>query len=103
MQKHLVPVNYATGTSGDVVALGLSLVSTRGGGGTREEERRRDEGTAEGGMEVALATGGKAAGVLVGVSKRRKSKAGRSRWKCGRQARLSMAQWCNWCLLPRPS
>ena len=54
MQKHLVPVNYATGTSGDVVALGLSLVSPRGGGGTREEERRRDEGTAEGGMEVAL-------------------------------------------------
>ena len=49
MQKHLVPVNYATGTSGDVVALGLSLVSPRGGGGTREEERRRDEGTAEGG------------------------------------------------------
>ena len=90
MQKHLVPVNYAAGTSGNVVASGLLLVPPRvaadarkegggagagwgGGGGTREEERRRDEGTAEGGMEVALASGGKAAGAWVGVSKRRKS------------------------------
>ena len=37
MQKHLVPVNYATGTSGDVVALGLSLVSPRVAADTRKE------------------------------------------------------------------
>ena len=32
-----MPVNYATGTSGDVVALGLSLVSPRVAADTRKE------------------------------------------------------------------
>ena len=61
MQKHLVPVNYAAGTSGNVVASGLLLVPPRvaadarkeGGGRVRvgvgwgAPEGRREGGTRE--------------------------------------------------------
>jgi hypothetical protein len=92
--KCLVPANYTTGTPGDFVASGSSLVlpraaaDTRGQhstlhhagvsiahstlcyartaeGGAGEEERRRDEGTGEGAKEVARTAGGEASGAWV--------------------------------------
>jgi hypothetical protein len=89
---YLVPVIYATGTPGDFVAPGSSLVLPRAAADTRgqydtlhytwrqystacyagaaergagEEERRRDEGTGDGAKEVARTAGGKAAGARV--------------------------------------
>jgi hypothetical protein len=92
--KYLVPVNYTTGTPGDLVALGSSLVLPRAAADTRGQystlhctgvsivrysiqgqqreapERRReggtrDEGTGERAKEVARTAGGKAVGAWV--------------------------------------
>jgi hypothetical protein len=97
--KYLLPVNYTTGTPGDAVASGSSLVlpraaaDTRGQfstpdytgagiqystlcyaraaeGGAGEEKRRRDEGTGEGAKEVARTAGGKAAGACTCMEER---------------------------------
>jgi hypothetical protein len=88
MFKHLVPVNYSSGTPGDFVASGSSLLLPRAAadtrsivhcttvystpcyaraaeGGAGEEERRRDEGTGDRAKEFARTAGGKAAGVWV--------------------------------------
>ena len=59
--KYLVPVNYTTGTPGNAVASGSSLVLPR----AAVEERRRDEGTGEWAKEVARTACGEAAGAWV--------------------------------------
>jgi hypothetical protein len=111
ISKHLVPVNYTTGTPGDTVASGSSLVLPRAAADTRGQystlhytgasivryamqgqqrgapERRReggtrDEGAGEGAKEVARAAGGKAARAWVIVT------GGRGGWRRAMEERM---------------